>query len=181
MGDNHHARGLCTHRVLWDSCQQQGGGWLWSLLPTGSAQALSLRQTHRHVQHQRLDEIVTVPPLPAAAPTFLGGPSCAQRQGSGHSCCPQHPPLGLNFTTSLECRAGSLPQSVPVAAAPAPAICRSACSLKRDTSDHGHPLEVIFLMSQSVPEPEAEQFCPAIKKSCTKDPPGPNSSIQFQV
>lgn len=42
-------------------------------------------QTHRHVQHQRLDEIA---PATAAAPTAPGGPSCAQRQGPGHSCCP---------------------------------------------------------------------------------------------
>lgn len=86
-------------------------------------------------------------------------------------CCPQHPPLGLNFTTSLECRAGSLPQWVPVAAVSAPATCRSACSLKRDTSDRGHPLKAIFPVAQSIPEPEAEQLCPANQQLCTKDPP----------
>lgn len=70
VGDNNYAQGLCTHRVLWDSCQQQGR---WLALVSAANSLISglhqAEQTHRHVHHQGLDEIAPAPPLPAAAPS----------------------------------------------------------------------------------------------------------------
>lgn len=71
VGDNHRAQGLCTHRVLRDSCQQQGRRL--ALVSAANRLSSGLRQaeqTHRHVQHQGLDEIAPAPPpLPDAAPS----------------------------------------------------------------------------------------------------------------
>lgn len=109
VGDNHHAQGLCTHRVLWDSCQQQGR-WL-ALVSAANRLSSGLRQaeqTHRHVQHQGPDEIALAPPpLPDAAPSAPAVP----KDRSQDNFAAHKPTLGLSSTTSLECRVRS-PSSV---------------------------------------------------------------------